>query len=328
MNAFIAPPSLNTFHMKDVRAYYICRDDPHRKDETTRELIRVGIPESQMTHIPVVLATDLSASEKEYWLNPANFYSVSRDTATILDRACTYLTHLTAIRTILEHAEANSTSHPFLIVEEGVKFLWDDAHGSVSPELPIPPRATIYYLGGIYEYSKNSTGGKDYTFENIRYKLFYDPYIQVVSKYFKVRRTFAYILPTVDSAVEVYNVLTNTTRKQLDTMYITHFQNTDLSAYIIQPSLCIENKKYRDDFLIVGDSFPPEKKSRHMPPIPSFFYDDRIYTKERVLEFYRGGYHQVLLKLKKYYSYKKIEYNVQNLFKHLRIVSASRTPKH
>ena len=329
MSSVLPQPSLHTFHLSDVWAYYLCRDHPKSKNETVQELRRVGISESRIKHIPAFSPSELSTEEREYWLNPANFYSVSRDTKTILERACIYKTHLKAIDTIIRDAETVPHPHPFLIVEEGVRFLWDSATSEISTlELPLPTRATLYYLGGVYEYSKPSKTNQDYTFENIRNKLYYDPYIQVVSKYFKIRRTFAYIVPTVESAVEIYNVLTNATRKQLDTMYITHFQNTDLNAYIIQPSLCIlatDRPHYKDDFLMDGSGEPtdPPREKKHKDNTPlSFFYDDTAYTKERVLEFYRGGYHRVLVKLKKYYSYKKITYNVQNLFKHLRIVSS------
>jgi hypothetical protein len=293
-------PKSKKYNLNDFHILYINLDRrPDRRKNVERELKRMGL---KGTRIAGIDGQQFSEEEKEFWMDRKNFNTLARIPERVFGRAGCYLSHLRA----LKYAIDNSL-YPVLILEDDISFLTNNKN----IEIEIPRECDIFYLGGLYWWKDNPD---DFTFENIRNKLHYDPYLQIVPKYFRIACTLAYIIQTRQDLINIFESMINKTKKAIDMMYVSHIQKYD-SSYILQPSLVVQTDKFTSDITDYGGK-PPRNPSGN-----TYFYNDIIYTNNKIIEFYDNNYNKLLPALKKYFKHGRVIPDPNKLFKQLRILN-------
>lgn len=291
--------------LKDLQILYINLDRrPERKKNIENELKRLGL---NGIRISAVDGQSLTSNEKDYWMDRKNFNTLTRNESRVFGRVGCYLSHLKAMKYALDH-----NIDQLLLLEDDCKFLTD--HSNIN--IHIPANTDIYYLGGLYwwKVGEDENSSLDYTFDNFKDKLYYGDSIQILPQFFRICCTFAYILPSRQHIQNLFFTMLDVKKKAIDMMYVSYVQKNERS-FIIQPSLCIQSDEFTSDVTDFGLQTPTNPYSN------TYFFDTKLYTIPKVLEFYNNDYHKVLKRLIKYYSYKKIIPNTSKLFQHLRIVS-------
>jgi GR25 family glycosyltransferase involved in LPS biosynthesis len=286
------------FKLKDLNVLYINLDRrPDRNEYMENELCRLGL---NGVRISAVDGITLTNEEKTYWIDNNKFNTITKNTESIYGQIGRYLSHLKT----LKYAADNNIEN-LLILEDDCKFLSE--HNDIS--ICVPANTDIFYLGGLFWYKSISNGENDYTFENFKDTLYFHPNIQIFTNYFRICGSFAYILPSREHIIKLLTTLITSTKKTIDMMFIGNIQK-NTRCFIIQPSLCIKTTQFKSDI-----SYSDKPKSN------TYFYNMKIYTIPRVIEFYNNNYHKVLKRLTKYYLFKKKIPNPDNLYKDLRIVA-------
>lgn len=293
------------FKLNQFKILYINLDRrPERRRNIEGELKRLGL---KGTRISAVDGQSFTPDEQDYWMDRKNFNSLSRNPQKVFGRVGCYLSHLKLMKYALDNR-----IEPLLVLEDDCRFLTDRN----DIEIRMPKDADIFYLGGLYWW-KDETGESqdvlDATFDNIREKFYYDSYIPILPKVFRIACTFAYVLPTLEHIRRLFTTMLEVKKKAIDMMYVSYVQKFE-NSFIIQPSLCVQREELTSDITFFGDN-PPKN-----PYNNTYFFDNDIYTIPRIIEFYNNDYSKLLERLKKYYRAKKIIPKPYRLFEDIKLI--------
>tara|TARA_B100000925_G_C22000424_1_gene470987 strand:+ start:622 stop:1440 length:819 start_codon:yes stop_codon:yes gene_type:complete len=178
---------------------------------------KIGVP-------PVQMGID-------FWMNRSNFKTMTKYQSAVLPKVGAYLSHLLAIKKAID-----MKLDKVLILEDDI-----DPLENVNEKFNIPTNTDIFYLGGSF-WKKNSlvdTG---------------TPYISIDGDILKMVGGFAYIIPTREKMIEIYNVLMSVFNggkghdkhkdwrsgvpkmraQAIDLMYVNHYQKNG-NCYVVNP---------------------------------------------------------------------------------------------
>jgi len=301
------------FKLNQFKILYVNLDRRlDRRKNIEGELKRLGL---KGTRISAIDGQSLTPDEQEYWMDRKNFNTLSRTPSKVFGRVGCYLSHLKLMKYALDNR-----IEPLLVLEDDCKFLTDRN----DIEIRMPKNADIFYLGGLYwwknDENKNDElddfdGGSnpDMTFDNIKDHLYYDNYIQILPKYFRIACTFAYVLPTLEHIHNLFTTMLDVKKKAIDMMYVSYVQKYE-NSYIIQPSLCVQSDQFTSDITDYGLKTPTN------PYNNTYFFDNDIYTIPKVIEYYNKDYNKLIRRLLKYYKAKNLIPKPERLFYHLQLV--------
>ena len=298
-----------TFKLSDFKILYINLDRrPERRRNIEDELKRLGL---KGTRISAVDGQSFSPEEQDYWMDRKNFNTLSREPSKVFGRVGCYLSHLKLMKYALDHR-----IEPLLVLEDDCKFLCDRNDVSIT----MPKDADIFYLGGLYwwktdkndeenDYDQYGGDQNDMTFENMKDYLYYDKYIQILPKYFRIACTFAYVLPTLEHIRNLFTTMLEVKKKAVDMMYVTYFQSQE-NCYIINPSLCIQSDQFTSDITDLGTKTPTKPQNN------TYFYDEHFYSIPITLHYYNNHYEHIL----ELYKNNRIPTNMRHRIEEMRYI--------
>jgi hypothetical protein len=201
----------------------------HRIDAVNGQFLKNSQYRSKVAKILDIPESKLKVS---YWMDRKNFKTMTNYQNAVLNKVGCYLSHLLAIQTALDMG-----LDKVLILEDDIQPL-----SNINHSFTIPKETDIFYLGGSFFHQKQKMS---YTVSK---------QLAVDTKFLKVNGTFAYIIPSRQKMVDIYNVLMSVfldgkgkdkspefrsgnvrlRAQSIDFAYINHFQ-TYGSCYVINP---------------------------------------------------------------------------------------------
>ncbi len=232
--------------IRDIHAIYINLEKDVIKDKRMKKILnKLGI---SFTRQDAVYGRELenpqyrdliaqhfgvspSQMSVEFWSNRSNFKTMTKYKSSLLPKVGAFLSHTLALKKAIDMG-----LDKVLILEDDI-----DPQTNIHNTFTIPKHTDIFYLGGSFWKKNDLVDTKK-------------PYIPIDGDILKMVGGFAYIIPTREKIIEIYNVLMSVFNQgkahdkhkdwrsgvpkmraqAIDLAYVNHFQKNG-NCYILNP---------------------------------------------------------------------------------------------